>query len=216
MARIYRSSLASGKPGNWRFLKEKSQWTGHTIKRELPRLARAVAFTVITAFILARLLSSSSLFSITGSSSSKSDASELRCRSLPNANETLVIVKTGVNEIAHKLPIHMDTTFRCYPHLLVYSDHNETFRDLEIHDALEPIDQAMKMAHPDFEFYWRVKSKGREMLAEEQLTSHAGLDRHPDDEAKLAKIGWRMDKWKFLPMWNETYVLPRGSTDRTC
>ena len=47
---------------------------------------------------------------------------ELPCHDLPGANETLVVLKTGAGEIEEKLPIHLNTTFRCYPNTVIFSD----------------------------------------------------------------------------------------------
>jgi hypothetical protein len=61
----------------------------------------------------------------------------LPCLDLLGANETLVVLKTGAGEIEEKLPIHLQTTFRCYPGTVVFSDFGETFMNHTIVDVLE-------------------------------------------------------------------------------
>lgn len=147
----------------------------------------------------------------TGSSDSHADETrsasyqdELPCRNLPGANDTLVIIKTGVTEFAHKLPVHIDTTIRCYTHYLIYSDHEEEFKGEQIIDSLAPISALVKQTNEDFDFYRRVKAGGRKALGQKELSDQLGFGRHPSNEDKMNMGGWRLDKWKFLPMWNET------------
>ena len=64
---------------------------------------------------------------------------QLPCRSLPGANDTVVIVKTGSTELKDKLPIHFTTTLRCYPNYLIFSDHEEYIQGQRIIDALDDV-----------------------------------------------------------------------------
>lgn len=130
----------------------------------------------------------------------------LPCRSLPGANDTLVIIKTGVTEFAHKLPVHIDTTIKCYPHYIIYSDHEERFKGEQIHDSLASLPSEIKEENEDFEFYRRVRAGGRQMLDQKELSDKPGFNRHPSNEDKLLMGGWRLDKWKFLSLWNDTSV----------
>lgn len=136
--------------------------------------------------------------------STSSETGGLRCRDLPGASETVVIIKTGVTEFEHKLPVHLDTTLKCYPNYLVFSDHAEKFRGVDIIDSLEPVSSDMKYGHSDFEFYLRVRDRGRIALQQDELSNKAGFNRHPNDADKMGMGGWRLDKWKFLPMYNHT------------
>lgn len=131
---------------------------------------------------------------------------DLPCRSLPGANDTLVVIKTGVTEFAHKLPVHIDTTIKCYPNYLIYSDHEETFKGEQIHDSLATLPSEIKEGNDDFEFYRRVRAGGRQMLDQKELSDKPGFNRHPSNEDKLLMGGWRLDKWKFLSLWNDTSV----------
>lgn len=135
-----------------------------------------------------------------------SSAEELPCRSLPGANDTLVIIKTGATEFAHKLPVHIDTTIKCYPHYIIYSDHEERFKGEQIHDSLASLPSKIKDENDEFEFYRRVRAGGRQMLDQKELSDKPGFNRHPSNEDKLLMGGWRLDKWKFLSLWNDTSV----------
>lgn len=81
------------------------------------------------------------------------------CRNLPGANDTVVILKTGSTELQDRMPIHMQTTLRCYPNLVLFSDHQEDFGAYHIHDALDSVSIGIKESHPDFEL-WRQLQRG--------------------------------------------------------
>lgn len=126
----------------------------------------------------------------------------LGCESLPRADETVVILRTGSTELAEKLPIHLSTTLRCYPNYLIFSDYEETFSGERVLDALDSVDQNILANHPDFEIYRRLQENSRASLTEADLSngpadfkSSTGNDDNP---------GWKLDKWKFLPMMNRT------------
>ncbi|KAJ5800879.1 uncharacterized protein N7518_002947 [Penicillium psychrosexuale] len=119
------------------------------------------------------------------------------CPPLPGVEDVLVVMKTGVTESREKVPIHFRTTLRCIPHFVIYSDFAEEIEGVQIHDVLGNMDSAAKK-NPDFDFYHRIVKYGRK-----------GLEQHDfSDEANSAigkpnNPGWKLDKWKFLPMAQE-------------
>lgn len=127
----------------------------------------------------------------------------LPCRELPGANETLVIIKTGSTELAAKLPIHLNTTLRCYPNYMIFSDFAETFEGHSVLDALEDVSQDIKLNHEDFELYRRLqRESGRAALAQNELSKAAtGVK---SATGNLNNEGWKLDKWKFNPMLSRT------------
>ena len=127
---------------------------------------------------------------------------ELPCRSLPGAEDVLVVLKTGSTEIQDKLPIHVNTTLRCYPNYLIFSDHAETFHGESVLDALEYVDPDIKEHNPDFEIYRRLQKGGRSALKPSELSGP--FSRPPPATGKPDNPGWKLDKWKFLPMVNRT------------
>lgn len=128
---------------------------------------------------------------------------ELPCRSLPTADDVVVILKTGSTELQDKLPIHLNTTLRCYPHYLIFSDYEETYESSHIYDALEFVNTSIKNTHPDFELWRRLQKGGRAALKPHELS---GPFSKPQKDAlgKPSNPGWKLDKWKFLPMVNRT------------
>ena len=130
-------------------------------------------------------------------------AEPLRCSKLPLANDILVVMKTGSTELQHKLPIHFNTTLRCYPNYAIYSDVAEEFHGHQILDSLEDVDPEIKASHDDFALYRRLQQQsGR--ASREQFELSGPSSKPPDASGKTENPGWKLDKWKFLPLMRKT------------
>jgi len=139
----------------------------------------------------------------TSTQTEKTESPELACRDLPGANDTIVVLRTGSTEMADKLPVHLTTTFRCYTNYLVFSDHEEIFHGESIIDALESVSTDILENHPDFELHRRLKRLGRSTLENAELS---GVESETIMlSGKIENPGWKLDKWKFLPMINRTF-----------
>ncbi|KAH0032185.1 glycosyltransferase family 31 protein, partial [Aureobasidium melanogenum] len=123
-------------------------------------------------------------------------------KSLPGAKETLVIMRTGSTELQDKLPIHLATTLLRYPDSIIFSDFEEDFKNRHIFDALESVDPHLKETSPDFDLWRRLKQYGRAILRTDELSGKAVWVDHGTGKAK--NPGWKLDKFKFLPMVNRT------------
>ncbi|KAL3483104.1 hypothetical protein BJX62DRAFT_245209 [Aspergillus germanicus] len=116
-----------------------------------------------------------------------------RCQNIPRANDTLVILRTGATAARKRLPVHFETTLRCVPDYVIFSDMEEDFDGHHIHDVLSSISPAMQESAPEFAFYREI---------------HQNKHRLPDfieenSDEKIAssfqRKAWDLDKWKFLP-----------------
>ncbi|CAG8898836.1 unnamed protein product [Penicillium egyptiacum] len=119
------------------------------------------------------------------------------CPPLPGIEDVLVVMKTGVTESRDKVPIHFQTTLRCIPHYVIYSDFAEEIEGVKIHDVLRDMDSAAKR-NPDFDFYHRIVKYGRKGLEQQDFSDEAN-----SAIGKPNNPGWKLDKWKFLPMAQE-------------
>jgi hypothetical protein len=129
----------------------------------------------------------------------------LPCHDLPGANETLVVLKTGAGEIEAKLPIHLQTTFKCYPDTIIFSDFGETFMGQTVVDVLDDILPELRDLHADFDLYRRLRREGRTALAPSELS---GPSVRPEGTSGKPEVpGWTLDKYKFLPMMRQTLEL---------
>lgn len=130
--------------------------------------------------------------------------SHLPCWTLPGADSTLVILKTGSTELEAKLPVHLSTTLQCIPHSLLFSDAAEVFRGRTVLDALESVSPSLKDTNPDFELCRTLREHGRAALDQKNgLTSNGTFEESWTGHQE--NPGWKIDKWKFLPMVNRTY-----------
>ncbi|KAF7185252.1 hypothetical protein HII31_13527 [Pseudocercospora fuligena] len=181
----------------------------HRLKK---RPSRRITYVVVSAICLlffwlthrsSEYTSKRRTWSIANHGGAREQANhELPCRNMPGANETLVILKTGSTEIHDKLPVHLNTTLRCYPHYMIFSDYEEEFQGHHIYDALEHVNQNTKASHADFALWRRLQEGGRAALQPHELSGTAA--RAGSNFGKQENPGWKLDKWKFLPMVNRT------------
>ncbi|KXL43347.1 glycosyltransferase family 31 protein [Acidomyces richmondensis BFW] len=126
------------------------------------------------------------------------------CERLSGAEDVVVVMRTGATEIKDKLPVHLDTTFRCYENTLIFSDYEEVFKGHQVYDVLASLGDELKRKNDDFKHYLRLQRLGREGLADDELH---GESWESGPVGKNDNPGWRLDKWKFLPMMVETLKL---------
>lgn len=170
----------------------------------MPR--KASAAVVATLFLIFLYLYGSPRFS----SSLRHDAPlpfsterPLACRQLPGAEDVVVVIKTGSTEFQDKFVVHINTTLTCYPRSLVFSDYAETYEGIQIIDALESIDDKIKQNNPDFDLWRRLQDGGRSVLLPEELSGPVSAS-HASKYGNTGNPGWKLDKWKFLPMATRT------------
>lgn len=112
------------------------------------------------------------------------------CRTVPGAENVMVLLKTGATELYQKLPTHFLTTFTCVPNYMIFSDLAQQFGDIVVHDAIAPVSFVYREHHWDFELYRKLQH----YHAEGQDMGHLQGDG-----------GWNLDKWKFLPMLHQAF-----------
>ncbi|KAL4879862.1 hypothetical protein BJY04DRAFT_192561 [Aspergillus karnatakaensis] len=132
--------------------------------------------------------------------STTGDADDDTCPPLPALQNTLIVLKTGVTEAHAKLPIHRTTTLRCIPpqNYIVWSDYEESIADIPVHDVLYNESSHLHQL-PEFTLYEKVRAQGRDALTNTDLAD--------DISTPFGKSnpGWKLDKWKFVPMVEHTY-----------
>ncbi len=115
------------------------------------------------------------------------------------ANDVLVVVRTGATEALEKLPIHFETTLRCVPDYIVYSDLEEEIHGHQVHDVFEGISDEVRASAPEFKLYDHLRAHGREGL---KNTSHLGSG----PAGSLDNPSWKLDRFKFLPMIDKAFT----------
>jgi hypothetical protein len=127
---------------------------------------------------------------------------QLPCQGIPGADEVLVVYRTGSTELDDRLAVHLSTSIRCFPNHLIFSDYEEIYRGEHILDVLADVDPAILENNSDFELYRRLRRSGRSSLASSELAGSP--DKFASMSGKTENPGWKLDKWKFLPMLNRT------------
>jgi hypothetical protein len=131
----------------------------------------------------------------------------LPCHDLPGGQEMLFILRTGATEIADRLPAHISTSLRCFPNHVVFSDYEEQFDGERVLDALEFTDPQIIANNQGFELYRRLQRDGRAGLTPSELSGSEAQALSDSGHNEIP--GWKLDKWKFVPMVNRTlHVYP--------
>tara|TARA_R110002003_G_scaffold1926_9_gene23769 strand:+ start:6826 stop:7992 length:1167 start_codon:yes stop_codon:yes gene_type:complete len=95
-----------------------------------------------------------------------------------------------------KLPVHFETTLRCVPNFVVYSDLEEDIQGHHVYDVLNEVSETLKASVQEFELYEQLRSRGRQGL---NSTTHLGSG----PSGSLENPSWKLDRFKFLPMVNK-------------
>ena len=114
------------------------------------------------------------------------------CPHKPNPEEVLVIMKSGATELFDKLPEQLLTTMRCVDNYMLFSDVEQDVGEYHVYSALGDVNDRHKDDNNDkvFAFYRK--------LVELQ-------EKHQDLSKLTSRIGWDLDKWKFIPMLHQAY-----------
>ncbi|ETS76082.1 hypothetical protein PFICI_11469 [Pestalotiopsis fici W106-1] len=115
------------------------------------------------------------------------------CPKLFMSDNVAVVLRTGATESQEKLPVHFDTVMSCVSDFIVYSDYNETIQGCQTHDVLSDVDDTIKDTATEFALYKHLHTHGREGLSYKTMYGSG-----PSGAEENA--GWKLDKWKFLPM----------------
>lgn len=91
-----------------------------------------------------------------------------------------IVLKMGAAQSDTELPIFLNRLGRCKTDLLIFSDRKDTYNGFEIADALAHLRPEYKFKNADFDVYDRIQAGNVSQAKSEE--------------------GWRLDKYKFLPM----------------
>lgn len=120
------------------------------------------------------------------------------------ADDVLVVLRTGATESRQRVPVHFKTTLRCVPHFTILSDLDEEIEGHAVHDVLGAVTEKRRNEHDDFKLYRQLKKTGKRGLeAQQVITTQSGSSK--GDYLNTGNDGWKLDKWKFLPMVDKAY-----------
>ena len=107
--------------------------------------------------------------------------------------DVVILVKTGATSIWRRMPGHMSTTLgdpALTPNVIYYSDSPDNINGNEVIDVLANVSSTLK-ASPDFALYNKSK---------EVEDNNLYLESGSMDGDSYLPGGWRLDKYKFVPM----------------
>jgi hypothetical protein len=166
----------------------------------------ALAFVLVALYLIWSIadLGQPSTFHFVQTSDQPAPQTTLQCKNLPGVDNVLVVFRTGSTELDDRLAIHLSTSMQCFPNYLIFSDLEEEYGEEQVHilDALEYVSPDIIGDNADFELYRRLRKEGRSSLDPSELAGSP--DRFAIMSGKTDNPGWKLDKWKFLPMVNQT------------
>ena len=133
------------------------------------RVRAALALVVVTLYLLWSIADLGNTIDTGPIFDQPSPQKELQCKSLPGADNVLVIFRTGSTELEDRFADHFSTSLQCFPNYLVFSDLEEDYGEEHILDALEQVSPEIIESHPDFELYRRLRKQGRSSLDPSEL-----------------------------------------------
>ncbi len=114
------------------------------------------------------------------------------CAGLDTFDRVVITVKTGATEAIEKVPVQLQSTFRCVPaaNILFFSDMGQQIEGHEVLDALDTIPAAVKDGNSDFDIY-RKQQILQDPAKIASILKDMKDPRRPEDLA-----AWTLDKYK--------------------
>ena len=91
-----------------------------------------------------------------------------------------VVLKIGASEPADRIDAQISSVTRCIPNLIIVSDRESQIHDHHVHDILAALPESFRANTSDFDAYDALQ--------------------RGDDRFVAGPQGWRLDRFKFLPM----------------
>jgi hypothetical protein len=95
-------------------------------------------------------------------------------------NGVTIILKMGAGEVLTRLPDYLNQMGDCGQDMLLFSDRQDEYNGAKIHDALANLRTQDRHTNPDFGIYDAMQ--------------------HPVVSDEKTNDGWRLDKYKFIPI----------------
>ncbi|KAK5694486.1 hypothetical protein LTR97_009076 [Elasticomyces elasticus] len=106
-------------------------------------------------------------------------------------SDVTIVLKIGAGEATKRLSDYLAHLSHCKPELLIFSDRQDKQNGMEIVDVLANLQPGLTRNNPDFDIYDRIQ--------------------RTNTTESRSKEGWRLDKYKFLPMMEWTsYLRPKS------
>jgi hypothetical protein len=117
---------------------------------------------------------------------------DVLCSNFSGGENIVITVKTGATEASLKLPPLMQTSLKCAPNVIIFSDLEQDVAGYHAIDVLADVADEVKTGNDDFNIYREQQRLGNPDKIIEQLRNK----KHPKQEGEYA--AWTMDKYKVL------------------
>ncbi|KAF2968922.1 hypothetical protein GQX73_g4644 [Xylaria multiplex] len=161
------------------------------------RPALVVSAILLTVFIYLRPTSITTFKAQTGTLNQNKEEG-VTCPKSPLMKDVFVVIRTGATEAQEKLPVHFKTILTCVPDFIIYSDMDEIVDGHQVHDVLTEVNKTIKKTAPEFQLYNHLLTRGRDGLDYQTIFGSG-------PSGALDNPGWKLDKWKFLPMVDQAF-----------
>lgn len=99
-----------------------------------------------------------------------------------------VVLKVGSSEPSDRIDTQISTVTQCIPNILIVSDQDSELHGHHVHDVLESLPESFRNNTPEFE-------------------AHDAIAQGQPPDAVDDRLGWNLDRFKFLPMVEKAYRL---------
>lgn len=127
-------------------------------------------------------------------SADSADTQTPSCNGYPQADNILVIMKTGASESFSRVPTQLVTVLKCIPNFLIFSDMEQEIGGYKIHDSLATVLDEAKEGNSDFDLYRRQQA----CIVDQENCNNLG---DPSSE------GWNLDKYKNIHIAEKAYQM---------
>ncbi|KAF2420987.1 hypothetical protein EJ08DRAFT_653699 [Tothia fuscella] len=136
---------------------------------------------------------------------------------LPDLNNVVITVKTGASEASALIPTLLQTSLKCFPHVLLFSDMPQIIQGLggpegraegeeyKFHDSLSTVSHRVKEKNPTFDIYRHQLHLLETGFQNWTLTGLAEAMNVTLDKAR--DMAWSLDKYKFTHVLEMTWDL---------
>ena len=107
-------------------------------------------------------------------------------------------VKTGATEALKKLPTVLQTSLRCIPDPLLFSDLDQVIKGHQVYDVLAKFTPSVMENNTDFDLYRQQQALARESREGDILSLNEKIMHNADWRTGEKNIAWGLDKYKFL------------------
>ncbi|KAI0408897.1 glycosyltransferase family 31 protein [Xylaria palmicola] len=157
------------------------------------RPALLISIIILTILFFFRSTSEPAAQSTQAITSDRDEEDGVVCPKSSLMKDIFLVIRTGATEAQEKLPVHFKTILTCVPDFVIYSDMDEIVDGHQVYDVLNEVNETIKRTVPEFRLYEHLRTRGRDGLDYQTIFGSG-------PSGALENPGWKLDKWKFLPM----------------